>query len=86
MLRQWNGLLCLLFLILFLGCHSPEQYLRPPKQPECFKPCPDDPRYERPPQFPADALKSIKKDEPESNGPGGFKGPRAATAGGFSSQ
>jgi len=74
---RWNGLMCLVFLVLLLGCRSPETYLRPPKQPEIYAEVPDDPRYQQPPKFPAEALSKgkDKTKDTDSSGPGSFKGP-----------
>jgi hypothetical protein len=70
--------LCLLSLILVLGCRSRETYLRPPKNPETFGTVPDEQRYQKPPEYPKEALdlKRQKTDVEEKLGGSGagFKG------------
>lgn len=83
---RWNGLLCLTLLIAMLGCRSPENYLRPPKQLEAFNSAPDDKRYNNPPEYPKEALSKGKdKKDKDKNAatPGGFQGPGTRGGGGM---
>lgn len=72
---MWNGLGLLLALLMLAGCRSTDQHLRPPKAPEVLDPVPDDPRYLKAPQPPAETMKRDynrkKDDDPGLNGMNG---------------
>jgi hypothetical protein len=70
-------LVWLLFLLLLAGCQNQQHFLRPPKQPEEIAGVPPtDPRYNNPPQYPADAMRAPGKKAAinNANGPGGGMG------------
>jgi len=83
---MWNGLCLLVALLILAGCRSTDQVLRPPKAPDELKGVPDDPRFEKPPQYPADAMKkdyNKKKDDGDANNPLNKNGVGAPRPGGL---
>jgi hypothetical protein len=52
MRRLWDGLgFILTTLFILTGCAT-EEHLKPPKPQECYNKPPDEPRFEKPPEYP----------------------------------
>jgi hypothetical protein len=89
-IRDMLGLLLLIHASLS-GCASTEPQIKPPKQPEEFNAPPDnDPRYNKPIEYPAqvmddDPLQKKAKDSKNTPGPTGSprSTPNRVGAGGF---
>lgn len=85
---QRTMLVWLLFLLILAGCRSQEAFLRPPKPLEDMAGVPpNDPRYNKPPEYPADAMKAPNKKSLNANnnqggpaGAGGMSGMRPSSS------
>ena len=79
----WSGLTWLALMVVIVGCHSYEPHLRAPKPVESFAGPPDDPRYQNPPKYPAEAMKKAGPKKPDGDdGSTMPSGPRMSGPGG----
>jgi hypothetical protein len=83
MRRTWNGLGWLVALFGLAGCWTSKSHLRPPPNPEEFRPPPlTDTRFSNPPTYPPGTLETgtLKKRQDSADAPG-FRTPSFRTPG-----